>query len=434
MAGSFDVVVLGGGSAGEAVARGVAAAGGSVALVETGLVGGECPYLACMPSKAMLRAARERRHWTDAVRLRDEIAEHRDDSDTAESLVKAGVRLVRGRGVVLGPGRLRAGPDELAWRDLVVATGARFVTPPVEGIDDVETWTSADALSSEEQPGRLLVVGGGAIGCELGQVYARLGSDVVLVETAPRLLASEPAFVGEAVATALRDDGVDLRLGLSTDRMQRDGADTTVTLSDGERVTVDRVLVAAGKRPVVEGLGLETLGIRPDDEGALRVDDRCRVIDHVWAAGDVTGIAPYTHTANYQAKVIVANLAGGDRRADYRAIPRAVYTDPAVWCVGRTDDGLATADVDLGDTARAFVEREGDGRVMLFADPDRRLLVGAAAVGPRADEWAAELAVAIRAEVDLDVLRDVVHAFPTYGEVLEPAYAELAERLGRKDG
>jgi dihydrolipoamide dehydrogenase len=270
-------------------------------------------------------------------------------------------------------------------------------------------------------------LGGGPVGCELAQVYARFGSRVTLVETADRVLAGEPGFVGAAVQATLAADGVDVRTGATAEAVRRDGAQVVVRLDGGAEVAADRLLVATGKKPRTEGLGLDRLGIEPRDDGSLPVDDRCRVIDGVWAAGDVTGVAPYTHTANYQAKVLAANLTGGDRRADYRAIPRVVYTDPAVFCVGDTGgDGVRTAGLDLGETARAIVEERRDGRVELYADPQRRVLVGAAAVGPGADSWAAELTVAIRAEVGLDVLADVVHAFPTYGEIIEPPCAELA--------
>lgn len=432
MADAFDVVILGGGSAGENIARTLAKAGRSVALVEERLVGGECPYLACMPSKAMLRAAAQRRSWTDAIAFRDDVADHRDDSDAAAGLESDGVTIVRGRGVVVGADRLRAGPRELSWRDLVVSTGAAPSMPPIEGLDQVAPWTSDDALSSAEQPRRLLILGGGAVGCELAQVYARLGTGVTLVENSDRLLPGEPAFVGEILAAALARDGVDVRAAATAVGVRREADGVVLTLDDDTELTGDRLLVATGKKPRVAGLGLEVLDITANDDGALPVDDRCRVVDHVWAAGDVTGIAPFTHTANYQARVVAANLLGDERRADYRAIPRAVYTDPPVFAVGRTE-GDRTASMEVGESARAVIEERDDGCVVLYADPARRVLVGAAAIGPAADEWAAELTLAIRAEVDLDVLADLVHAFPTYGEVLEPPYASLAGRNPRKD-
>ncbi|MDQ1697902.1 MAG: hypothetical protein QOJ03_3255, partial [Frankiaceae bacterium] len=274
------VVVLGGGSAGEAVARQLAETGLPVTLVEDGLVGGECPYLACMPSKAMLHAAAKDRSWPDAVGFRDEVAEHRDDTAAAKSLVEAGVELVRARGVVLGPGVLRAGPREIRWRDLVVCTGSAALTPPVDGIDTVDVWTSDDALSSDELPSRLLVLGGGPIGCELAQFYARFGSNVTLIESADHLLPSEPAFVGATLQEALERDGAQVLTGAGADEVRGDAGGLVHVTVGGREVTGDRLLAATGKKPRVSGLGLEQLGIRPDDSSALPVDDRCRVIEH----------------------------------------------------------------------------------------------------------------------------------------------------------
>jgi dihydrolipoamide dehydrogenase len=410
MSDEYDVVVLGGGSAGEAVARGLVDRKRSVAVVEHGLVGGECPYLACMPSKAMLRAAADGLSWRDAVRFRDDVAEHRDDSNTMRSLEEAGVVVIRGRGVITSPGTVQVNGRRLGHTDLVIATGAEAVVPKLDGLDRDAIWTSDDALSADERPDRLLMLGGGPVGCELAQVFARFGSDVTLVESSDHLLPKDPDFIGTAVQTALERDGVTVQVRTELDAVPSDGV---------------RLLVAVGKTPRVSGLGLEVLGIAPDDDGALSVDERCRVIDHVWAVGDVNGVAPYTHAANYQAKVVVDNISGTPRRTDHRAIPRTVYTDPAVFCVGDTS-GPPIARTRLGDTARALVERREDGEVALYADTSRRVLIGAAAVGPGADCWAGELTLAIRAEVPLDVLQDLVHAFPTFAEVLEPAYAEAA--------
>ncbi len=464
---SFDVVVLGAGSAGENLAGDLADAGRSVALVASGLVGGECPYLACMPSKALLRSAEARalaattqalgatsrplelddaaKAWAAAVARRDEIARHQDDHASAEDLVRRGVVLVRGRGRVARPGVVavdghesgdRPG-DELGWADLVVATGSRAVVPPIEGLDGVPTWTSDQALTSPERPRSLVVVGGGAVGCELGQVYARFGVEVTLIEAAPRVVPNEEPAVGDHLGAALESSGVRLRLGARVVEARPRSQGAELRLDDGSFVAAERVLVAVGRRPNVEDLGLELLGVEPGPSG-LESDEHCRVAgqDHVWAAGDVTGVAPYTHTANYQARVVLANLLGDDVVADYRAIPRTVYTDPPVAGVGLTravaaDQGVdvVTAAFDIANTARAVSEGSTGGWLVLVADRQRRVLVGASAVGPHADSWLGQATLAIRAEVPLATLLDVVQPFPTFAEAYFPALQELAAQL-----
>ena len=430
-----------------------------MALVAWGLVGGECPYLACMPSKAILRSAEVRvlvaaavgywavsrpltlddpaDAWIAAVARRDQIARYQDDHASAESLIGQGVTLLRGRGTVARPGVVVVDGDELGWNDLVVATGSRAVLPPVDGLDAVPTWTSDQALTSPERPRSLVVVGGGPVGCELSQVYARFGVDVTLVEAASRLVPGEEPSVGERLGAELEASGVRLHLAAEVvgARPAPDGCE--LRLDDGATLSAERVLVAVGRRPNVDDLGLDALGIDAS-AGPLTLDERCRVRGHarVWAAGDVTGVAPYTHTANYQARVIVTNLLGGQAVADYRAIPRMIYTDPPVGAVGLTESAAAGqgldvvgATFDLGDTARAVSEGSGGGRLILVADRHRRVLVGASAVGPHADAWIGQAAVAIRAEVPLATLLDVVQPFPTFSEAYFPALQDLAARL-----
>jgi dihydrolipoamide dehydrogenase len=287
-----------------------------------------------------------------------------------------------------------------------------------------------------------VVLGGGSAGCELAQIYAAFGSQVTLVETESSLLPAEAPFTGEILAEALRRTGVDVRLGSAAAKAERTDEGLALTLEDGTRIEADRVLLATGRRPRLSGLGLDKLGIELKPGTAIPVDATCRVGQPeqerpaVWAAGDVTGLGTHTHTARYQAGVVAANILGQRREADYRAIPRAVYTMPAVFAVGASPQGAAeagisllTAGANLQDTARATVAGEDAGRVELYAHPESGLLLGAAAVGPNAPDWMSEVTLAIRAGLPLAILADTVHAFPTWSEALEPAIAELVSKV-----
>jgi pyruvate/2-oxoglutarate dehydrogenase complex dihydrolipoamide dehydrogenase (E3) component len=415
---TFDVVVLGAGSAGEAVARETARAGRSVLAVEAGRVGGECAYVACLPSKALLRCAAAGASWAEAVAHRDAASDHRDDTGAANALEKDGVRLIRGRGRVREPGVVDVDGTAYGYRDLVLATGSRPVRPPVDGLDGVPTWTSDEALSSPERPATLAILGGGPVGCELAQAYAAFGVRVTVVEAADRLLANEAPRVGELVAEALRGNGVDVRTGVTAERATAAGTAARLRLDDGSEVTADRVLLATGRRPNDAGFG------------EIETDERCRVAgtEHVWAAGDVTGVAPFTHTAAYQGWIVAGNVLGEVRVADYSAIPRVVYTDPAVACVGETDGDL-TAEVDLAETARAQADGTKAGWLRLVADRATARLTGATLVGPHADEALGFATLAIRARVPVRLLAEVVQPFPTYSEAYGIALRDLAGRL-----
>jgi dihydrolipoamide dehydrogenase len=455
----FDVVVLGAGSAGEMVATTLGQAGRTVAIIERARVGGECPFVACIPSKAMLLAAATRRHvaraavhgglarspvlddardaYAAAVARRDRLTNGRDDHRHVDQLERAGVTLIRGFGRITGPGIVEADGRELGWRDLVVATGSTPTIPPVDGLDAVPVWTSDEAWSSTELPASAVVMGGGPVGVEIAQTLARFGCQITVVEASAGLLDKEDPSIGDALAEALRADGVDLRLGVEATGARTAGGGATLDLDDGSTVTAALVIAATGRQPAVDDLGLGALGIEPDKQG-LRTDDRCRVegADRVWGAGDVTGVAPYTHTASYQGRIVADNLLGGDRRADYRAIPRTVDTEPAVAGVGLTpaqaaeqDMDVATATMDVGETARDSLEGGGGGLLLLVADRDHRMLVGAGAVGPHADEWIGQATLAIRAAVPIDILADVVQPFPTYSEAYLPLLRDLLGKL-----
>jgi pyruvate/2-oxoglutarate dehydrogenase complex dihydrolipoamide dehydrogenase (E3) component len=458
---TYDVVVLGSGSAGKWVANNAADGGRSVALVEKLRVGGECPYVACIPSKAMLRSAHARaqaRHLTDlggaampppldddrlafgaAVRRRDKLSRYRNDSQAAASVKEHGVTLIRGSGRITAPGMVEVDGEPLGYRDLVIATGSGPVIPPVEGLADVPTWTSDQALSAPDYPASLVVLGGGAVGCELAQLYAGFGVAVTLVEPTDQLAGPEDPDVAADLAGILRASGVDVRIGVSVTGVQRaPGGGARAMLDDGSAVEADRIVIAAGRKPATEGLGLDVLGIEPGEKGALRVDDHGRVEgqEHVWAAGDVTALAPYTHGANYQARVVTANLLGGNAVADYRAIPRVIYTEPPLASVGLSAAKARAKGIEvltetamMSQTARSATDGPPDGRLVLTADRARGVLVGAAAVGEGADSWISEATVAIRAQVPIALLADVVHPFPTFAEVYEVPLRELARQL-----
>jgi len=457
----FDVVVLGAGSAGEWVAGGVADAGGSVALVEGSRVGGECPYVACIPSKGMLRSAHVREDarrlvelggasapvaldddeaaYRGAVTRRDILSSHRDDIDAARDIKRRGVTLIRGTGRITSAGVIDIDGRQVGYRDLVVATGSRPAVPPIEGLDQVAVWTSDQALSAPARPASLMVLGGGAVGCELAQAYAGFGVAVTLVEAATQLVSSEDTAVAAELASVLRGSNIDVRLGNEVKAMEATADGQARALLDGGPVIeAEQVILAVGRTPATAGLGLDTIGITPADTGALAVDARCHVEGQtrVWAAGDVTGSAPYTHGANYQAQVVTHNLLGGDRVADYRAIPRVVYTHPPMASVGMPagrarDDGIdvITATTDISQLARTSTDGAAGGLLILAADRSRHVLIGASAVGPGADEWISEASVAIRASIPLTTLADVVHPFPTFAQAYEVPLRELAAQL-----
>src|SRR5580704_12043666 len=440
--GAFDVVVLGGGTAGVDVATEVVRGGKSVALVEAGLIGGESPYLACLPSNSLLLSASQGVTWEDAVARRNEVTGGLDDSGAAQRLTSSGVTVFRGTGRITGPGAVsvsgssgsEAGATSLAYTDLVIATGCEPVAPPIEGLSDIPTWTTAQGLLSPDLPRRLLVLGGGPAGCELAQIFAAFGSQVTLIEADVGLLPGEAAFAGEILAAALRRAGVEIFLGSPATKAERTPDGLTLALEDGTRIDADRLLLATGRRPRLTGLGLDALGVTVAPGQALPTDASCRVVSgaisgalgpgRVWAAGDVTGIT-HTHASRYQAGVVAANLLGQPREADYSAIPRCVYTVPSVYAVGEpARAGLSVARVPLSDTVRGRLGGDDLGRLELYAADE--VLVGAVAVGPDAAAWMAEVTLAIRAKIPVTVLADVVHAFPTYGEALQAAFRELA--------
>jgi dihydrolipoamide dehydrogenase len=451
----FDVVVIGSGPGSDPIWS--SADGRSVAVVERALVGGYCPYLACVPSKSMLRSASVWALAADlefmplfrgpvdpevafhaAVRRRDRAVHDRDDRGSADRLRQAGVRLFRGHGSIVRPGVVDVGGVRIGYRDLVLDTGSTPTLPPIPGIQSIVPWTSEDALSADTLPGSLVVVGGGAVGCELTMLFATFGPIVTIVEGAPRLLPHEEPAVAVTVTEKMHTYDVRTLPGTTVVEVAPHDGGVRATLDIGRPVDAERLLLAVGRRPRTTDLGLEELGLEVRAGAPVPVDERCRVVgaEHVWAVGDVTGIDPYTHTAVYQGHVVARNLRGEDVRADYRAVPRAVYSEPSMAAVGHTEASARDAGIDplvaradVADTTRAVTEGMSEGWVRLIADPARGVLVGGTAMGGRAEEWISEVSLAIRAEIPVQVLADVIRPFPTFSRVLDSPLHELAKRL-----
>jgi dihydrolipoamide dehydrogenase len=450
-----DIVIIGAGAGAKLIWGSVP--GRSVAVVEQELVGGYCPFYACVPSKAMLRSARvwglgadeqfgglftgrsdATAAYRQSVARRERIVNGRDDSLTAAALQKTGARLYRGTGRVVQSGVVEVDGTRVGYSDLVLNTGSTPRIPDVPGLDAVPTWTSEQAMSTSEQPRSVAVIGGGPVGCELAYLFAVLGTQVTVIQRNARLIPREEPEASASMAERLGAVGVHVVLGdqVASARPSKGGA--WLTLAGGDRVDADRVVLAAGRRPRTAGLGLEALGLDLDPGQAIEVDEHCRAVgtEHVWAVGDVTGIAPFTHTAHYQGRVVAANLAGRQVRADYRGVPRAVYTTPVLAAVGHTEASARATDIEpvvasaaVSDTVRSTTEGSADGWLKLLADPRRGTLVGATAMGGYAEEWISEVSLAVRAEVPVTAHADVVHPFPTYAEVLEGPLWSLAAQL-----
>jgi pyruvate/2-oxoglutarate dehydrogenase complex dihydrolipoamide dehydrogenase (E3) component len=428
------VVVLGGGSSGEHFVGALRRLDdeADLTLVERRLVGGECSYWACMPTKTMLRAPElvHATHGTPGIgsaatldvpgvlSWRDVVAE-RDDSSQVEWLDGQRCELVRGDALVVEPGLLRVDGRELAYDRLVLATGSSPALPSIPGLEQVPYWTNVEATETLEVPRSLVVLGGGPVGCELAQFFVRVGARVTLVQSAERLLPRVDAEAAELVEEALREDGVDVRLGARTEAFE---SATALRLADGGRVEFERLLVATGRRPNVAGL--EPLGLEITGRG-VAVDERLRAAENVWAIGDVTGIALFTHIGKYHARIAAYDMAGRDVRADHRAIPAAIFTDPQVASVGSLDGTISRWSLRATPRLSTYERPKRQGFVKLAADPERRVITGAVAVGPEAGEWLQQLTLAIRAEVPIEVLLDVIQPYPTFSEAVFLALREL---------
>ena len=452
-----DIVVIGMGPGGEDAAGKLAQAGLHVTGVEAQLVGGECPYWGCVPSKMMIRAASllaEARRipgmagastvaadWAPvAARIRDEATDSWNDKVAVDRFLSKGGRFVRGRGRITGRDEVTVeaadGPRVLrARRGIVLATGTEPAIPPIPGLAGTPYWTNREAIETEEVPESLIVLGGGAIGAELAQVFARFGAAVTVVEALPRLLPLEEPEAGELLESVFTREGITARTGTRAERVSHDGQAFSVDLADGQALTARRLLVATGRRATIAPLGVAAYGLNATAR-SIATDERMRAADGLWAIGDVTGKGAFTHVVMYQAAIAVADILGQDGPpADYRAVPRVTFTDPEIGSVGLTEaqareQGLAVRAgiTQVPSSARGWIHKAGnDGLIKLIEDTERGVLVGATSAGPVGGEVLGALVVAVHGQVPVAALRTMIYAYPTFHRGIEDALRSLAD-------
>lgn len=437
MSESFDAIVIGAGPAGEVASSRLRKQGLRTALIERELVGGECGYWACIPSKTLLRpteALAEARRtpglsqpettWSEIVKYRDYMIRSLDDTGAVKGYEESGVSVFKGDARITAPRTVEVNGTPLCSEHIVIATGSEAIIPPIDGLQDAGFWTNREATTLSEIPESVVVLGGGPVGVELGQMLRRYGAEVTIVQSADRLIDREEPRVSELIEEALRADEIELVLGQKAVAVKGDASQKTVELDSGVSVTAERLIVATGRKPRASELGLDALGIQLGERGEVPTDERCRVTDGVWAVGDVTGVSLFTHVGKYQARTACADIAGESASADYRAIPRVVFTDPEIAAVGLTtaqakDHGLRLLEgrADLMSVARTETYAKGvGGELGVLADRDRGILVGAWAVGPLAGEWIHQAVLSVKAEMPVETLLDTVAQFPTFSE------------------